>query len=114
MNPMQLIAENKIREAMENGEFDNLSCQGQYVDLYEDEHISPEFRMAYKIMKNAGYEQTEGEIIKQIRALKDEAAGLGSGPRAQAMLKLIRRKEAELQAKRNRFQRATKPEKFEG
>lgn len=49
------IAEQRINEAMNRGEFDNLEGQGKKI-VYEDESMIPEdLRMAYKILKNAGY-----------------------------------------------------------
>ena len=43
------LADNRIREAMEAGDFDDLTGKGQPLDLEEDSHIPPELRMAYKI-----------------------------------------------------------------
>ena len=102
MNPFQLIAENKIREAMENGEFDNLPGQGNPVDLSEDEHIPPEYRMAYRIMKNAGQDQADTSLLRQMRALKDEAKEAGADPKADKLSRLLDYREAGLRAWRNR------------
>jgi len=49
------IAERQIEEAMRRGDFDNLSGRGQKI-IFEDDSMVPEdLRMAYKILKNAGY-----------------------------------------------------------
>jgi hypothetical protein len=49
------IAERKIEEAMRRGDFDNLPGRGQKI-IFEDDSMVPEdLRMAYKILKNAGY-----------------------------------------------------------
>lgn len=49
------MAERKIEEAMRRGEFDNLPGQGKKI-VHEDDSMVPEdLRMAYKILKNAGY-----------------------------------------------------------
>lgn len=102
MNPFILIAENKIREAMENGEFENLSGQGEPIDLSEDEYIPAEYRIAYRIMKNSGHDKAEADLLRQIRALKDEAETLTDDSKSEAVTKLINSKEAELLARRNR------------
>lgn len=102
MNPFQLIAENKIREAMENGEFENLPGQGKPIDFSEEEHIPPEYRMAYRIMKNFGNEKVESDLIQQIRALKDEAREQATDPKGEAVSKLLKRKEAELLIRQKR------------
>ena len=53
MEFFSLLAENRIREAMEAGEFDDLQGKGQPLNLEDDSHIPSELRMAYKILKNA-------------------------------------------------------------
>lgn len=106
MDPLKLIAENRILEAMEKGEFDNLYGQGQPIDLNEDAHIPPEYRMAYKILKNSGHDVTDAELLEQIQSLKEEAKTASSYSASTAIAKIIKRKEAELLARKNRFRRA--------
>jgi hypothetical protein len=54
MDSFARIAEQRIREALENGEFDNLRGQGKPI-IFEDETWIPEdLRMAYRFLKNAG------------------------------------------------------------
>ncbi|GGH75799.1 hypothetical protein GCM10010978_16020 [Compostibacillus humi] len=53
---MYFIVEEKIKEAIENGEFDNLPGMGKPLNLREElQGLSPEVRRAYKILKHAGY-----------------------------------------------------------
>lgn len=105
MNPFQLIAENKIREAMENGEFDNLPGQGKPIDFSEDEHIPTEFRLAYRILKNSGHAvESEADLIQQIQALRAEANGQGLESKREAAAKMVQYKEAQLLARRYRSQ----------
>ncbi len=48
------IAERRIMEAIQNGEFDNLEGEGKPL-VFEDETWIPEdLRMAYRFLKNAG------------------------------------------------------------
>jgi len=49
------IAERQIEEAMRRGAFDNLPGRGRKVVLEDDAMIPAVLRMAYKILKNAGY-----------------------------------------------------------
>lgn len=49
------IAERKIEEAMRRGEFDNLEGQGRRIEFEDDSMVPADLRMAYKILKNAGY-----------------------------------------------------------
>jgi hypothetical protein len=49
------MAERKIEDAMRRGEFDDLPGRGKKI-VYEDDSMIPaDLRMAYKILKNAGY-----------------------------------------------------------
>lgn len=55
MDAITYIAEARIREAQEQGAFDNLPGTGQPIDLSAEADIPPEFRMAYTLLKNGGY-----------------------------------------------------------
>ena len=70
------IAENRILEAMEAGEFDNLQGMGQPLNLKDDAHIPPELRMAYKILKNADCLPPELELRKEVVTLQDLVAAM--------------------------------------
>ncbi|WP_291321914.1 DnaJ family domain-containing protein [Desulfonatronospira sp.] len=59
-------AEERILEAMEKGELDNLPGSGKPLELKDDSHIPPEMRIAYKILKNSGYVPPEMELQKEI------------------------------------------------
>jgi len=48
------IAERRIMEAIENGEFDNLEGMGKPIVLEDETWIPEDLRMAYKFLKNAG------------------------------------------------------------
>lgn len=106
MDAFVLVAENKIREAMEKGEFDNLYGQGKPIDFNDDAHISPEYRMAYRILKNSGQDLSEEELAQQILSLRAEASSAASESETAAVAKILRRKEAELLARKNRFRRS--------
>lgn len=54
-----IIAEQRICDAIEKGEFDNLEGSGRPLDLASDANIPEELRMAWKLLKNAGYAQTD-------------------------------------------------------
>jgi hypothetical protein len=49
------LIEEHIRRAHARGEFDNLPGAGKPLDLGEDAHLPAELRMAYRVLKNAGY-----------------------------------------------------------
>jgi hypothetical protein len=85
----ELIAEQKIREAIERGEFDNLPGQGRPLDLSDDRLVPEELRMAYRLLKSAGFVPLELEAHKEIRDLEQLIRGLGLGAeRSKALRKL--------------------------
>ncbi len=65
------IAEEKIQEAMRNGDFDSLSGHGKPMRLEDDSRVPSDLRMAYKILKNAGYVPEEVQLRKQINTTRD-------------------------------------------
>jgi hypothetical protein len=70
MDPFVLIAEEKIREAMARGEFDNLSGAGKPLALEDDSMVPEDLRVPYKILKNAGCLPPELELRREIVTLK--------------------------------------------
>jgi len=64
------LAEERIREAMENGDFEDISCKGKPLDLKEDPFVPEELRVVYKILKNAGFLPKELELRKEIAQLE--------------------------------------------
>jgi hypothetical protein len=76
MNFFERIAENRILEAMEAGEFDNLEGMGQPLNLEDDSQIPPELRMAYKILKNAHCLPPELELRREVVTLQDLVASM--------------------------------------
>ena len=71
MNIFAKIAEQRIREAMEKGEFDHLEGAGKPLDLGNDSWIPEDLRMSYKILKNAGCLPLELELRKEVINLRE-------------------------------------------
>ena len=67
----QKIAEDRIREAVERGELDDLPGKGHPLELEDDSHLPAELRMAYKVLKNAGYTPPELDIKNEIIQVED-------------------------------------------
>lgn len=70
------IADQKIREAMEDGEFDNLPGKGKPLKLENDSHLPQEIRIAHKILKNANCLPPELEIRKEILTIEEMLVGI--------------------------------------
>ena len=83
------IAEKRIEEAISKGELDGLPGQGQPLSLEEDQMIAPEIRMAYRVLKNAGYIPEEVILRKEIARIEELMVGLEDGEqRARAIARL--------------------------
>jgi len=72
----QRIAERRIREATEQGVFDNLSGAGEPLNLEDDSHVPEDLRIPYKILKNAGYVPKEVAVRKEIAHAEDLLADM--------------------------------------
>jgi DnaJ homologue, subfamily C, member 28, conserved domain len=71
MDAIAWIAEQRIREAMDQGLFDNLAYRGRPVCLDDDDGVPPELRMAFKILNDAGCLPPEVELRKEIASLSE-------------------------------------------
>ena len=63
---LERLAEERIRDAIERGEFNNLSGRGKPLNLEDDRHIPDDLRLAYKVLKNADCLPPELELKKEI------------------------------------------------
>lgn len=82
------IAENKIRDAISRGEFDNLPGAGKPIDLDEYFRTPEELRMAYSVLKSAKCLPEEVELMNEIAALDRE---LGESRSEETRARLARR-----------------------
>jgi len=72
MDLFAVIAERRILEAMERGEFDDLPGKGKPLNLEDDDPMVPEeLRMAYRMLSNAGLLPPELEVRKELLRLQD-------------------------------------------
>lgn len=68
---LEIIAEERIREAMARGEFANLPGAGKPLLLEDDAMVPEDLRLAYKVLKNAGCIPPELELRKEILTLRE-------------------------------------------
>lgn len=69
--------EQKIREAMERGEFDNLAGRGKPLDLDAYFNTPEDLRMAFAMLKSNDFVPEEVEIFKEIAELKEKLPRAG-------------------------------------
>ena len=65
------IAEEKIREAIQKGEFDHLPGKGQPLSPDDLAGVPDELRLGYKLLKNAGMIPEEMQLRKEMVTLED-------------------------------------------
>lgn len=69
------LVENRIQEAMRNGEFDNLPSKGKPINLDYWASLPEEIRAGYMVLKNGGFLPEEAQLLKDIDELRDKLAG---------------------------------------
>jgi hypothetical protein len=72
--PFSRIVENRIREAMQEGVFDDLPGRGQPLNLEEYFSAPEDMRMAYWILKNANCVPAEVQLMNDVSRLKHAVA----------------------------------------
>lgn len=90
------IAENRIREALAEGKFDNLSRAGERIDLEEYFSTPEDLRMAYSILKNANCAPAEVELLKEISRLQGALAQAGDDASKQSLRQTLADRQTEL------------------
>ncbi len=68
--PFDALVEEKIQEAMARGDFDNLPGAGKPLDLDSYFAAPEDLRMAWSVLRSAGYMPEEVELLREIAALK--------------------------------------------
>jgi DnaJ homolog subfamily C member 28 len=68
MGRWESLVDQKIREAMEQGEFDNLTGKGEPIDLTENPYEDPDWRTAHRLLRNAGFAPAWIEERKDIES----------------------------------------------
>ena len=76
MTIIDQMAEAQIEQAIARGELNDLPGQGKPLQLEDDSMIPEEFRMAYRILKNAGMMPPEIELKGQIHALEETLSSI--------------------------------------
>jgi hypothetical protein len=84
---LEFIAEQKIAEAISRGELENLPGEGLPLELDDDVLVPEDLRLAYRILKNAGFVPPEVETLNEIAALERLVTKDSKAVRKLALLK---------------------------
>lgn len=71
MDSLAFIAEQKIAQAMKEKEFTSPEWKNKPLPLDDDRFVPDDLKMAYKLLKNAGYLPPEIENRKEVQRLED-------------------------------------------
>lgn len=88
MFEFERIAEQRIADAISRGELDDLPGQGRPLELDDDAFVPAEMRLAYRILKNAGFVPEEVSLRHQIFDLEQ---ALGESPDEAVRLHAMKR-----------------------
>jgi hypothetical protein len=84
---LDFLAERRIAEAVSRGELDDLPGAGRPLALDDAALVSEELRIAYRILKNAGFVPPEVETLNEIAQLERLAMGNATAVKKLALLK---------------------------
>jgi hypothetical protein len=78
-----MLVERRLEDAAANGELSGLPGEGRPLDLDDDALVPPELRVAYRIVRNAGFLPPELENIAEVQQLIGaiERGEVGTGAR---------------------------------
>ncbi|SFD16960.1 protein of unknown function [Bacillus sp. 491mf] len=107
MDIFSILAEERIRQALKNGEFEDLPGKGKPLELEDLSMIPEELRMSYKILKNAGMIPEEMQLQKEMLKIEDLIACCHDEEERQQL-------QEELTAKSLRFQQLIEERKMKG
>jgi len=83
------LVEKRIKEAEEQGAFDNLPGKYKPLKLEDYSNVPEDLRLAYKILKNAGYLPPELQLKKEINRMEDLLEHISDEKEAYKLVKEI-------------------------
>ena len=94
--PFSRIAEQRIQEALAQGEFENLPNAGQPLSLDEYFSAPADLRMAYSILKNANCAPPEVELLNEVARLQQAIAETKDPAAKQVLERVLVNRQTEL------------------
>jgi hypothetical protein len=74
MSIFEILAEQRIADAIRRGELDNLPGAGRPLVFDDDPFVSGEQRMINRVLKNAGFTPPEVRLRKELADLREALA----------------------------------------
>lgn len=87
---LDFLAERRIEEAVSRGELSNLPGEGRPLELDDDALVPEDLRLAYGVLRNAGFVPPEVELLGEIAKLENlvNAGSEDAAARAKALRKV--------------------------
>jgi hypothetical protein len=102
MDFFSIIAEDKIRKAIKDGEFDNLPGQGKPLQLEDLSHIPEDLRVAYKVLKNSNMLNDVDRLKEELMTIDDLLNNCNNNDESQRLKKKKHEKQVRLEALLNK------------
>jgi hypothetical protein len=84
---LDFLAERRIADAVSRGELEGLPGEGRPLELDDDKLIPEDLRVAYRILKNAGFAPPEVQALNEIADLERLVTQDSRAARKLALLK---------------------------
>ncbi len=92
MDVIRLIAERKIEEAIQAGEFDDLPLSGRPLSFADNPWTHPEWRLGLKVLENAGILPPEMQLRKEMAVLRRQVRDCRSPERIEQLQRQLEEK----------------------
>jgi hypothetical protein len=93
---LESAIEEKIREAIERGDFDNLPGKGKPLDLTAYFDTPEDLRMAYSILKSNDFVPEEVNLMNEIESLRKKIAACGDETTKEGLSRELQQKSLSL------------------
>ena len=87
MDIWQRLAESRIREAMESGDFDDLPGAGEPVDLDDLAGVPAQLRVATIVMRNAGLVPEQAQLWSELQRTREAMAAAADREERDALMR---------------------------
>ena len=106
--PFEKLVEERIRAAIEAGEFDNLEGAGQPLNLDEYFATPEDMRVAYSVLKTSRVLPREVELLKEIASLRDAIAAASASDQKARLNRELNERFLQYDVMIDRYRRARK------
>jgi len=105
MSLFSKLAEDRIKDAIARGAFDDLPCKGKPLELDDLSRVPSDLRMSYMLLKNAGMLPEELELRQSTLRLRDLIEACGDEASRRPLEQELRAKLLKLEILRERAKR---------